>query len=86
MPRICWFYGIAVYMYYKDHPPPHIHAIYAEHEAVIGIESGEILQGELPRRARDLVREWALQSREELLLNWRRAREGEPVQPMKPLD
>ena len=28
MPRISEFYGIAIYMYYQDHGPPHVHAIY----------------------------------------------------------
>ncbi|MGE5195460.1 MAG: DUF4160 domain-containing protein, partial [Deltaproteobacteria bacterium] len=37
MPRISQFYGIAVYLYYRDHAPPHFHAIYAEHEAEIEI-------------------------------------------------
>jgi Domain of unknown function (DUF4160) len=27
MPRISQFYGIAIYMYYRDHAPPHVHAI-----------------------------------------------------------
>ncbi|MHC4473302.1 MAG: DUF4160 domain-containing protein, partial [Planctomycetota bacterium] len=30
MPRISEFFGIAVYMYFDDHSPPHFHARYAE--------------------------------------------------------
>jgi predicted metallo-beta-lactamase superfamily hydrolase len=30
MPRISAFYGIVIAMYYRDHHPPHFHAIYAE--------------------------------------------------------
>jgi len=30
MPRISEFFGIYIYMYYRDHMPPHLHAIYAE--------------------------------------------------------
>lgn len=44
MPRICQFYGIAIYLYYRDHAPPHFHAIYGEYEAVV--------EGRLPHRAR----------------------------------
>ena len=40
MPTIAWFYGIAIRMYVKDHPPPHFHAVYAEHEAFVAIASG----------------------------------------------
>lgn len=45
MPRISMFYGIAVYMYYRDHAPPHFHAIYAEHDAMIQISDGTIIGG-----------------------------------------
>ena len=45
MPRISKYYGIAIYMYYQDHAPPHFHAIYGEHEAVIGISGAKVLEG-----------------------------------------
>jgi hypothetical protein len=32
MPTISHFYGIAIRMFYRDHAPPHFHAVYAEHE------------------------------------------------------
>lgn len=53
------FYGIAIYMYYKDHTPPHFHAIYGEHEATVDIRTLSILEGALPRRAKSLILEWA---------------------------
>ena len=56
MPRISQYYGIAVYMYYEDHAPPHFHAIYGEFEAMIGIQSDDVLDGSLPRRALTLVK------------------------------
>jgi len=37
MPTIAWFYGIAIRMYVRDHPPPHFHAVYGEHEAFINL-------------------------------------------------
>ena len=48
MPRISAFYGIAIYMYYRDHAPPHFHAIYGEYEATVAIETAELLEGQLP--------------------------------------
>ena len=33
MPEISRFFGIAIRMYFDDHNPPHIHAIYAGSEA-----------------------------------------------------
>lgn len=69
MPRLCEFYGIVIYMYWKDHAPAHFHAIYAEHEAQVGIEDGVLLAGSLPRTASGLVAEWRELRREELSAN-----------------
>src|SRR5205807_9022606 len=66
MPRISQFYGIALYMYYRDHAPPHFHAIYGEHEAVFEIASGTVIAGQLPRRAQTLVEDWLAAHRPEL--------------------
>jgi hypothetical protein len=86
MPRISAFYGIAVYMYYRDHAPPHFHAIYGEHEAEIDIATATILEGKLPRKARGLIEEWATAYREQLLRNWDLARAGQPLEPVAPLE
>lgn len=51
MSRLSEFYGIVIYMYFQDHNPPHFHAIYAEHEALVRIDSGEIIRGRLPKTA-----------------------------------
>ena len=54
-------------MFFNDHPPPHFHARYGEFEATVEIYTLEVLEGQLPRRALNLVREWAMIHREELL-------------------
>jgi hypothetical protein len=86
MPRISFFYGISVYMYYRDHAPPHFHAIYGEFEAEIEIPTGAILDGKLPNRAEVLVVEWTEQHRDQLLRNWNLARAGQPLEPVPPLE
>ena len=58
MPCVSEFFGIAVYFYFNDHSPPHFHAKYAEYEARFYIDTLEMYEGELPRRARSLVIEW----------------------------
>jgi hypothetical protein len=73
-------------MYYQDHAPPHFHAIYGEHEAVIGIATGDVLEGVLPRRAARLVAEWWSNHQNELVENWDRARAGEPLNDIPGLD
>lgn len=85
MPRISQFYGIAIYMYYRDHAPPHFHAIYGEHEMTVQITSASALEGDLPARAWSLVREWAELRRAELQEDWDRARAGQPLQQIPPL-
>jgi hypothetical protein len=86
VPTISWFYGIAIRMYVRDHLPPHFHAIYGEHEAFVGIETGEVIEGALPRAAARLVREWALARQDQLVENWRRARRGEQPERIAGLD
>jgi hypothetical protein len=86
MPTIAWFYGIAIRMYVKDHPPPHFHAIYGEREAFVAIETGEIIEGALPRTAARLVKQWTVARKHELRENWRRAREGKQPEKIPGLD
>ena len=85
MPTISMFFGIAIRMYFDEHPPPHFHAYYAGEEALIAIETLEVKEGGLPRRALALVLEWALEHREELSQNWSRAEEHRPLSPIDPL-
>ena len=66
MPTISEFFGILILMYYNDHAPPHFHARYGEHEALIKISPLGILKGHLPPRALSLVMEWAAVHNEEL--------------------
>ena len=85
MPTISFFYGILIRMYYNDHGPPHFHALYGEHEATIEIEELKVLEGELPRRALDLVLDWAELHQDELRENWRLARAKDVPKKIAPL-
>ena len=35
MPTISQFFGIVIQMFWREHAPPHFHALYAEHEALL---------------------------------------------------
>ncbi len=85
MPRLSQFYGIAIYMYYRDHAPPHFHAIYGEHEAVFEIATGTVFAGQLPRRARTLVEDCLAAHRAEVQQNWDLAAADQPLLPVPPL-
>lgn len=86
MPRISEFFGIIVAMYFDDHAPPHFHVKYAEHEGVISINTLELIEGDLPRRALALVLEWATLHRKELSADWDKAQKGLPLDAIEPLE
>jgi hypothetical protein len=73
-------------MYYNDHLPPHFHAEYGEYEALYEIETMEIIRGVLPRRAHNMVVEWALLHRAELREDWNLARQERPLSQIESLD
>ena len=88
MPLISSFYGVLIYLYWLDtrqHNLPHIHANYACDEAVFAIESGEVLDGNLPRRQTRLVHAWVEIHRDELMADWSLAVKGQPVFSIDPL-
>jgi hypothetical protein len=86
VPRISYFYGITITMYWRerDHPIPHFHAEYSGERASIAVD-GKVLAGSLPPRALRLVEEWARLHEEELLANWERARGHESLERIEPL-
>jgi len=86
MPTISQFYGILIRMYYRDHAPPHFHAVYAEYEIVVGISPIEILEGGVPGRVRSMVLEWAAMHQNELLEDWERCRNSVQPLPIAPLE
>lgn len=85
MPRISYFLGISIYMYYDDHNPPHFHAIYNEYAAEIDIQKPKILHGDLPEKVLSLVLEWAELHTDELMDNWNKAVHGEKIHSINPL-
>jgi hypothetical protein len=85
VPRLATFYGIVIWMYRPDHPPPHFHAQYGDEVAQIELATLRVLNGSLPPRALRLVRAWGRLHTEELADNWLRAQELEPLAPIEPL-
>lgn len=73
MPVLSRFYGIVIRMYFlqSEHNPPHIHAIYNEDVAAIDIMTSEVLEGYLPNKAMNLVREWTTLHRDALMEIWK---------------
>ena len=72
MPTIATFYGIRVYFNLKgkEHGPAHVHAEYGGQEASFTLSDGDLYQGQFPTRAKNLVKEFVLQNKEELQQMW----------------
>lgn len=88
MPVISMFYGIIIRMYLLDnqhHHSPHLHAKYAEYEASIDIERGELLAGQLPQKQLRLVQAWIELHRDELIADWELAISGDLPYKIAPL-
>jgi len=72
MPVIARFYGMLIKMYLlgKEHGVAHIHVIYNENSGVIDVQTGTMLEGDLPQKALAMALEWTHIHREELLEMW----------------
>ncbi len=59
-----------MYLRNKEHNPPHIHAITQDFDAPFSIETGEIMEGDFPAKAKAMVKEFILNYRKELEEMW----------------
>ncbi len=88
MPTISMFYGILVMMFFRDnnrHHLPHIHVRYQGSEAAISLEDGNILEGSLPPKQLKMVQVWIDIHKEDLLLDWELAVNGDTPFRISPL-
>ncbi len=89
MPTISIFFNIKILMFWNDHAPPHFHAAYVgqDEDTIIDIRSlAVVVPGSLKRRALGLVLDWTELHQDELLANWELARQGQPLNPIAPLE
>lgn len=72
MPEITRFYGIIIKMFFKpkEHEPSHIHALYGEYIGIFNLQTLEMTDGDLPKKAQELVKEWLAIHQDELLAMW----------------
>lgn len=83
MPEIARFYGIVIKMFFKpkEHEPSHIHAIYGECIGEFNILTMEMIAGDLPKKAQELVREWLAMHQDKLQSMW----ENQQIEKLPPL-
>ncbi len=88
VPSISAFYGIIVYLYFRDnkqHNVPHIHVKYQEYEVVVSIPEGAVLEGKIPIPKMKLLQAWIELHKDELVANWHLAVSGEQPYKIEPL-
>lgn len=88
MPSISAFYGLIIYMYFLDnrqHKLPHIHVKYQEHEVVVEIPEGNVLEGNIPASKMKLLQAWIEIHKDELMADWELAVSGELPYKIDPL-
>lgn len=86
MPIISRFFGIIIRMFFNEHAPPHFHAEYGEYRATVDIRSLTVIDGKLPRRATELVLDWAELHQGELLRDWALCQNQQKPDEIQPLE
>lgn len=86
MPTVSRFFGIIIQMFWREHAPPHFHALYGEHEALVDIRTLEVIRGRLPQRALALVLEWAALRRADLMEDWELCQQKQSPKQIAPLE
>lgn len=89
MPEVSRFNGIVIAMYYGDpqrHGVPHFHARYGEYQASFSMDPPSWLAGVMPRKQMQLILVWAKLHKDELLENWYRILNEEPMLKIEGLE
>ena len=58
MPTYYTIDSVKIQLFFNDHVPPHLHAVIAEFEALIGLNPVTILQGALPKNKQKKILRW----------------------------
>ena len=85
MPSSSSFFGITIYMYRKDHNPPHFHALYNGYDCIVDINTTKT-KGKFPKDKKKIVEAWAIIHKQELFNCWDLlCKEGKVIQiePLK---
>ena len=83
MPEISRFYGIVIKMFFKpkEHEPSHIHALYGEYIGEFNIKTMKMIEGDLPKKAQELVSEWLALHQNDLQAMW----DAQQIRKLQPL-
>ena len=85
MPIISRFFGILIFMFWREHEPAHFHAKYGDEEEVIEIETGKV-SGNISKRALNLIQDWRELHKDELLQDWELSKQRRQLNRINPLE
>lgn len=85
MPTICSFRGIKIFINWREHRPPHFHAVYGGEEVLVLINELEVFEGSMPSKQLKMLLGWAAFHQEELLENWALAEKRQELFTIEPL-
>ncbi len=85
MPVISRFFGIVIFMFWREHAPPHFNAKYQDQEVTVEIETGQIA-GTMVPKAIALIQEWRESHKTELLADWKLAEQKRSLKRIAPLE
>jgi len=86
MPIISMFFGIVIRMHYREHEPAHFHAEFHNASSKFDFEGTMIVGNIRSRTALGLIRNCAVAHRGALETNWRKMKEGRPLDRIEPLE
>ncbi|CAO3411716.1 DUF4160 domain-containing protein [Azospirillum largimobile] len=70
MGKLATFGKVVIRIYGNDHLPPHFHVKGPEFDALVSIETFEVIAGDLPAAARKEAMGWAAANRSLLISEW----------------
>ena len=85
MPIISRFFGILIYIYWREHEPAHFHAKYGSDDIIVEIETGKVT-GKISKRALSMIQEWRKIHKEELMNDWELAKQKKSLTKIEPLE
>lgn len=85
MPTICMFRDIKIFINWRDHMPPHFHAVYGGDEVLVSIQEIEVIEGSFPNKQLKMLLGWAALHQDELTENWELARKQMELFSIDPL-
>ena len=63
MVKLARIQNVLIQIFGQDHPPAHVHVSAGGDVAIVAIDTGEILAGDLSPRTRHIVAEWLTANR-----------------------